>query len=148
MRALAIVIIVACLSACHTTAPIATRESPYGLWSTERGQTVEVRRDGTFLFCDGQQCESGRHQANGRASVLLVGFANMPVTQRLRELSDWEPPFLVSGVDRDPAWSSSFELGDGGMADEFRHRLCQDRPCRIIGRASYNQYRFVKLRDY
>lgn len=148
MRALALAVFAAVLAGCHTAAPLASRDSPYGVWSTERGQTVEVRRDGTFRFCDGQTCESGRYEMEG-ASVLLIGFADMPITQRLRDFSGWEPAFFPPELDTDPVTRGSFQLGDGGMSDELRHSLCQDRPCRIVGRADVpHRYRFVKLRDF
>lgn len=85
---------------------------------------------------------------DGPKSVLLIGFANMTSTGRLRDLADWRPwtpPVL--GADN-AIRRSSLQLGDGGMSDELRRELCQDRTCFIIGRAEGDVYRFVKVRDY
>ena len=148
MNALTIVLLLPVLSACSGGDSPATKDHPYGLWSTERGQTVEVRRDGTFKYCDQENCQSGNYAKDGRTTVLLRGFADMSVTENLRQRSGWDQMRAASSIPSDPDRRRSLELGDGGLSKEFRHKLCQDRPCRIVGRSDFDVYRFVKVRDY
>jgi hypothetical protein len=124
-------------------------KSPFGIWSTERGQTVEVFRNGLFRYCDGSLCENGKYMMDGPYGVNLVGFSNMKATSRLRKLSGWDeylalrPAMPMSSLEE-----SGFELGDGGMFVLQRLVLCLGRPCRIIGRVKGDIYRFVKTKDY
>ena len=125
------------------------KNSPFGIWSTGRGQEIEVRRDGVYKYCDSGTCQEGKYKTDGPKEVLLLGFAGMPITQHLRQLSGEDEAATIDVLT--PMTSerrSSFELGDGGMSPEFRHRLCQDRPCRIIGRAEGDVVRFIKVRDF
>ncbi len=90
IRALLTVLLAVIGTSCEASGPMASRGHPYGLWSTERGQTIEVRRNGTFRFCDERKCELGKYEPSGRAAVLLVGFSTMIVTERLRKRSGLE----------------------------------------------------------
>jgi hypothetical protein len=124
----------------------ASRDHPYGLWTTERGHYITVRRDGTWVFCDRDVCDGGRYIADGK-NVLLLGFGSLPVTAELRRRSGWDEgrAHLPEGFSQEQ--SDGLDLGDYGMSDDLRHRLCQDRPCRIVGRAEGDVFRFVKVSD-
>lgn len=158
MRNMAIALLLTLLAACGTDvqqttveeASIADRSSPFGLWSTERGQTVEVFRDGTFRFCDGELCETGQYERyyDRSRSVFLIGFGSMTATQRLRKLSGWQEELSIwqaSGFPSDVVSEHVRMLNNYQLGGQ---RLCQGRPCSIVGRVEGDVYRFVKLRDY
>jgi hypothetical protein len=147
MRLAIIVVAAFALASCHRIDPEAAtlnRDSPFGFWSTERGQTIEVRRDGTYTYCDQGVCASGRTRPDPPTMIWLVDFNKMPLTNGLRELSDenWRlraDPTVQAEAD--------YQLGDA-VSDEFRRKRCRGRPCAPVGRVTYDVYRFVKLRDY
>lgn len=137
------------MSACTPAMQVTHRDSPFGVWSTERGQTVEVRRDGSFRYCDGNRCAAGRYRMDGPHMALLLNFSRMPITQSMLNAAGYEahpPPWTPLSAD-DIVRMNSFSLGDGGMSEELRMDLCQGRPCEIIGRAEGDVYRFAKIRD-
>lgn len=148
MKSIVALAVLAITSACSPDAFSLDRRSPYGLWSTERGQTVEVNRDGTYRYCDLSECSTGTATPDGKFGVLLQGFAHMPATRRLRKLSDWDVFYELSTIPSDPARKAALEFGDGGMSWDYRLKVCRGRPCRVVGRVDYDAYRFVKLKDY
>jgi hypothetical protein len=127
------------LGAIYLPGLMLSRESPFGYWSTERGQTIQVLRNGRFKYCDRDQCEWGRYIYYGGITVTLVNFYNMKITERLRTLSGDEP---------DPGFGTGEDLGEGGLEGVDHFLLCGTRPCKVIGSFKGDVYRFVKLRDY
>lgn len=152
MRLMVIAVLALVYGCCPKAAPKLSFDSPFGLWSTERGQTVEVKRDGSYNYCDQGLCQGGKATRDGYTLVKLDGFFDMKVTERLRKMSGLDE---MQRLDREldkglslPHTEEIVEIGDGGMDDEYRFHLCQGRPCIIVGRHDYDVMRFVKLKDY
>jgi hypothetical protein len=123
--------------------------NPYGKWSTDRGQTIEVKRDGRFVFCDSGFCEIGTYKTDGAHEVLLLNFAKMKSTQRLIHLSGEDEALAMNAsMPLTEERRFGFDIGDGGMSPELQYELCRGRPCKIIGRVKGDVYRFRKISDY
>ena len=153
MKQVAVLLLGVSLVACgapNTSADrqMATRDHAYGVWSTERGQTIDVRRDGSFTYCDMDECASGRSIRSGVTHVFLIDFGRMPETKKLREASYFDLAPEDSDGLNGVVHRNGLDLGDGHMDEEYRRRLCQGRPCRIVGVADHEVYRLVKLKDY
>lgn len=119
--------------------------NPYGVWSTGLGQVIEVRRDGTYRYCDGEDCTTGQMIVDHNGAWLLR-FYDLKATKNLRDLSgDVEFPSRPSPLD-DPVTEGSFLLVDHGPDAGDG---CRARPCRPFGDfKSYDEYAFTKNRDY
>jgi hypothetical protein len=81
---LALWCLLALVAGCGPKPALPTGDHPYGRWETEQGQSVEVRRDGTFTFCDAGQCDTGHYRSDGPREVWLIGYSDMKSTERLR----------------------------------------------------------------
>jgi hypothetical protein len=130
-------------------------DSPFGLWqvtrpglwqATRTGQTLDVRRDGTYRFCDASFCEEGKTMPDTKA-VWLLGFSNMKATKRLREDSGTEAD--DNGDSSDAARRNAWQLYGNGAPQSLQDDLCDGRPCSLIsvgGRGG--DYAFMKMKDY
>jgi hypothetical protein len=121
---------------------------PYGEWSSGHGQTVVVRRDGTYTFCYGAFCEEGNHVPEGRTSVDLLGFGSMKSTARLRKISQWDEYGRSSAWADDPVKGQLYTLGQTGQPQSMTDEICGGRPCSRIGSVNGTEYAFSKMRDY
>jgi hypothetical protein len=127
-------------------------DSPYGFWEVTRtgfwqaihtGQTMDVRRNGTYRFCDGTFCEDGKTMPDVKA-VWLLGFYSMKATKRLREDTGWKGSDFF-----DPNLRDASQLYGNGAPPSMRDDLCDGRPCKIIGiRGNGGDYAFMKMKDY
>ena len=149
-RAVAVIIVVTvvgCAPANETKAAAQKEGEPYGLWSTERGQTIAITRDGKYKYCDGGACEVGYQTMDGNCALLL-GFADMEATANLRRVSGWEEMRKVATNQMDDVHRGALDVCDYGMSAKMKHDLCQDRACRIVGRHEGDIYRLVKTENY
>lgn len=125
-----------------------SRDSPLGLWSTERGQTIEIYGDGRYKYCDDSSCYNGVYEPSGLTHVLLLDFASAPETERLREEARWVNPTEVDNEIGLIIGNNNLLFGDGGLSRGLRHRLCGGRPCMVFGEIGPNNtIRFIKVRD-
>jgi hypothetical protein len=122
---------------------------PYGEWSSGHGQTIIVRRDGTYKFCDGTFCEEGKYIAKNEATVHLLGFGTMKATARLRKMSQWDEYGRISVWADDPVKGQLYVLGQTGQPQSMTDEFCGGRPCSRIGEGKGGtQYAFSKMKDY
>jgi hypothetical protein len=124
-------------------------KNPFGEWSSGHGQTVFVRRDGTYKFCEGKVCEEGKHIPDGQWSVFLLGFADMKVTANLRKISGWDEGKKLSVWADDPIRGKFYSIGQTGQPQSMTDEMCGGRPCSRIGEGDDGkQYVFSKMKDY
>jgi hypothetical protein len=124
-------------------------EEAFGEWSSGHGQTVFVRRDGTYKFCEGKFCEEGKHIPHGKnMGVWLVNFGDMKATAKLRKISGWDESITVSVISKEPPYSKMHSMGQSGMPQSMRDELCGGRPCNMIGNEDEIYYTFSKMKDY
>ncbi len=122
---------------------------PYGEWSSGHGQTIIVRRDGTYRFCDGSFCEEGKHVKESLISLDLLGFGDMKATARLRKMSQWDKYGRSRAWADDPVKGKLYTLGQTGQPQSMTDEFCGGRPCSRIGQgADGTQYAFSKMKDY
>jgi hypothetical protein len=119
--------------------------SPYGIWSTERGDLIVITRDDQYTYCSRDTCTRGLVRKEGAFGVTLVGFMTDRTTKLLRDQSG--ETALREGAGSS---SSDFDFTEQGlgMAHDRRSRLCGDRPCVCIGNLELGVTRFVKLESF
>ena len=122
---------------------------PFGLWSSGRGQTIEIFRDGRYRFCQERQCEDGAWRVSDNLTVVLTGFADMKVTRTLRRDSRWDERRF------DPAWTPPEERAGGllmgdSLDEEGRRFYCKGQPCRVVGSfdVEAERFAFAKIADH
>lgn len=148
MNPLALWCLLAFAAGCGPKPVVPSVDHPYGRWETEQGQSVDVRRDGTFTFCDAGLCDTGHYRPNGQNEVWLIGYSDMKSTQRLRAATGWDRELEYTTIPSDPVLRRSLGLGDGKAPESYKRRRCQGRPCMMVGDFERGDYRFVKVKDY
>jgi hypothetical protein len=121
-----------------------TDSGPYGVWSTRAGETITIKRDGTYAYCDGPSCMSGQIELVGASGVHLKEFFVREETKRLLLRSGYTD--LLQYMQSPPP--TDFDFTEGAMTDSQGKRYCDGKPCVAIGAMEGDVVAFAKVKGF
>jgi hypothetical protein len=106
---------------------------PIGNWSSPSGYTITVRGDGTYHFCDQDNCRDGVYERPYGAdsyAIILKDFFSLDNSERITDELSENNYFLGRITDIRPDFDFSVNLG---ISSNSLDGICNSLPCFYAG---------------